>query len=257
MSKCDLGQRFFKGQYPKNVDEFRQLVPLTTYEDYADILLLRQEDKLPAPPVVWLQTTWESGNKPEKWAPYSEDMLKIYRTNIIAAMLLSTSNEKGQFHVQSGFRALYALAPMPYATGLFPDLILPALLDQLVAVFSGAAALPHNGVVHRLAGVAVPYDGGFPLVGDADACNVSCGQAKIGHSLPGHFQLCGENFVCIVFYPAGLREDLCEFLLRHRAHLSVFVKQDAAVAGGTRIQGHHIAFQKHSPFDAGVLFGSL
>ena len=123
LSKCDLGQRFFKGNYPKNADEFRELVPLTTYDDYADILLLRQVDKLPAPPVVWLQTTWESGNKPEKWAPYSEDMLKIYKTNIIAAMLLSTSDEKGKFHVQSGFKALYALAPMPYATGLFPDLI--------------------------------------------------------------------------------------------------------------------------------------
>lgn len=123
LSKCELGQRFFKGVYPSNVEEFRKLVPLTTYEDYADILLLRQEDKLPAPPVVWLQTTWESGNKPEKWAPYSEDMLRIYKTNIIAAMLLSTSDEKGKFHVDSGFKALYALAPMPYATGLFPDLI--------------------------------------------------------------------------------------------------------------------------------------
>ena len=123
LSHCELGQRFFKGQYPKNVDEFRKLVPLTTYDDYADILLLRQIDKLPAPPVVWLQTTWESGSKPEKWAPYSEDMLRIYKTNIIAAMLLSTSDEKGKFRVNSGFKALYALAPMPYATGLFPDLI--------------------------------------------------------------------------------------------------------------------------------------
>ena len=123
LSKCELGQRFFKGNYPKNVDEFRKIVPLTTYDDYADILLLRQVDKLPAPPVVWLQTTWESGSKPEKWAPYSEDMLRIYKTNIIAAMLLSTSDQKGTFHVNSGFKALYALAPMPYATGLFPDLI--------------------------------------------------------------------------------------------------------------------------------------
>ena len=120
---CGLGQRFLKGQVPQNADEFRRLVPLTTYEDYADILLLKQSDMLPAPPVVWLQTTWESGNKPEKWAPYSEDMLKIYKTNIIAAMILSTSDEKGKFHVRSNYKVLYGLAPMPYATGLFPDLI--------------------------------------------------------------------------------------------------------------------------------------
>lgn len=120
---CGLGQRFLKGHLPKNVDEFREMVPLTTYEDYADILLLKRADMLPAPPVVWLQTTWESGNKPEKWAPYSEDMLKIYKTNIIAAMLMSTGTEKGKFHVRTGYKVLYGLAPMPYATGLFPDLI--------------------------------------------------------------------------------------------------------------------------------------
>jgi hypothetical protein len=123
LSKCGLGQRFFKGKVPQNVDEFRKMVPLTTYEDYADILLPKRADMLPADPVVWLQTTWESGCKPEKWAPYSEAMLDVYKNNIIAAMILSTSDERGHFHVRPGFRALYALAPMPYATGLFPDLI--------------------------------------------------------------------------------------------------------------------------------------
>lgn len=123
LSKSGLGQRFLKGRLPKNVDEFRQMIPLTTYEDYYDILLMKQESMLPAPPVVWLQTTWESGSKPVKWAPYSEDMLSIYKTNIIAALILSTSNKKGHFHVKSGYKVLYGLAPMPYATGLFPDLI--------------------------------------------------------------------------------------------------------------------------------------
>lgn len=123
LSRCGLGQRFFKGKIPKNVDEFRKMVPLTTYDDYADILLNNRADMLPAPPVVWLKTTWESGCKPEKWAPYSEAMLDVYKNNIISAMILSTSDARAQFHVRPGFRALYALAPMPYATGLFPDLI--------------------------------------------------------------------------------------------------------------------------------------
>ena len=56
LSKCGLGQRFLKGRLPQNADEFRQMVPLTTYDDYADILLLKRADMLPAPPVVWLQT---------------------------------------------------------------------------------------------------------------------------------------------------------------------------------------------------------
>ena len=95
LSKCGLGQRLLNGTLPKNADEFRQMVPITTYEDYADVLLLKQADMLPAPPVVWLKTTWESGNKPEKWAPYCESMLDTYKTNIISALILSTSKKKG------------------------------------------------------------------------------------------------------------------------------------------------------------------
>jgi len=123
MANCGLGKRLFKNGVPKTVEEFRKIVPLTTYEDYADVLLMKRTDMLPADPVVWLQTTWESGCKPEKWAPYSEAMLNVYKSNIIAAMILSTSDARGQFHVNSGYKALYALAPLPYATGLFPDLI--------------------------------------------------------------------------------------------------------------------------------------
>lgn len=43
------------------IEEFRRTVPLTTYEDYADILLLKQGDMLPDTPIIWIQTTWEGG----------------------------------------------------------------------------------------------------------------------------------------------------------------------------------------------------
>lgn len=123
MAGCGLGQRFFKGHTPQTVEEFRARVPLTRFEDYADILLPQREDMLPAKPVVWLQTTWEGGDFPSKRAPYSESMLETYKTNILAALLLATSRGPGQFHVRPRCRVLYSLAPMPYATGMFPDLI--------------------------------------------------------------------------------------------------------------------------------------
>ena len=122
-SNCDLGQRFLKGKMPKTVEEFRQMIPITTYYDYYDILLNKQNEKLPSVPEVWLKTTWESGERTEKWAPYSKKMLDTFRKNIIAAMMLSTSMKKGDFHVKPDFKVLYALAPLPYITGLFPDLI--------------------------------------------------------------------------------------------------------------------------------------
>jgi hypothetical protein len=43
-----------------------------------------------------------------------------------------------------------------------------------------------------------------------------------------------------MFNPARLREVLREFLLRYRAHFTLFVEQDAAVAGCARIERHYI-----------------
>lgn len=186
LSKCGLGQRFLKGQLPKNADEFRQMVSITTYEDYADILLMKQNDKLPAPPVVWLKTTWESGDKPEKWAPYCESMLDTYKKNILSAMILSTSTKKGDFNVRSGFKVLYGLAPMPYATGLFPDLIdseikmnfLPPLKEARSMSFGQQSKVGFkmgmsqgmdmffgmSSVIHRISqNFSLPSGGGFSL----------------------------------------------------------------------------------------------
>jgi len=120
---CALGRRLFGDAHPRTMEEFRAVVPLTTFEDYADLLLPHREDVLPAPPVTWLKTTWEGGSSPAKTAPYSEGMLATYTSNILAALLLSTSTSRGRFNVKRGERVLYALAPLPYATGLFPTLI--------------------------------------------------------------------------------------------------------------------------------------
>ena len=72
---CGLGQSILKGRQPKNLEEFRQMVPLTTYDDYADILLSKQPQLLPGNPVIWIQTTWEAESIPSKWRPIPEAML--------------------------------------------------------------------------------------------------------------------------------------------------------------------------------------
>jgi len=131
---CPLGQRILKGKKPETVDEFREMVPLTTYEDYADVLLLKKEDMLPDKPIIWIQTTWEGGKHPIKVAPYTKGMLQTYKTNVLACMILSTSTEKGKFDIETGDTFLYALAPLPYTTGLIPL----ALTDEMDVEF-----LPH------------------------------------------------------------------------------------------------------------------
>ncbi|MBR4411844.1 MAG: GH3 auxin-responsive promoter family protein [Firmicutes bacterium] len=126
-SRSGLGQKIMHGEKPSSVEEFRRNIPLTTYEDYADVLLMQKKEMLPGDPVVWLETTWESGSRPKKLAPYTREMLDVYTNNILAAMILSTSEEKGKFRVKNGDKSLYGLAPLPYATGLFPLLIAPEM----------------------------------------------------------------------------------------------------------------------------------
>lgn len=122
-SGCQLGQRILKGKVPRSAEEFREMAPLTTYEDYAEVLLQKQNHMLPAEPVLWLQTTWEGGMNPVKVAPYTKSMLDTYRSNMVACLMLSTSQGRGQFDVSQTDNILYALAPLPYATGIFPVLM--------------------------------------------------------------------------------------------------------------------------------------
>jgi hypothetical protein len=119
-SQCELGKSILDGKTPRTVDEFRSMVPLTTYDDYADILLQKRAETLPENPVIWIQTTWEGGKHPVKVAPYTRSMLDRYRTNVTACLILSTSTAKGKFNVEETDKILYGLAPLPYATGLLP-----------------------------------------------------------------------------------------------------------------------------------------
>ncbi|MDD7114413.1 MAG: GH3 auxin-responsive promoter family protein [Lachnospiraceae bacterium] len=143
-SRSGLGQTILKGKYPRTLDEFRQMVPLTTYEDYADILLAKRPDMLPGNPIIWIQTTWEGGKHPIKVAPYTRSMLDTYKNNVVACLILSTSREKGKFDVSDKDKILYGLAPLPYAPGLFPLALgedidiefLPAVKDAVNMSFS-------------------------------------------------------------------------------------------------------------------------
>jgi hypothetical protein len=119
-STCELGRRIMKGKKPATVDEFRQMVPLTTYEDYAPILLQKMESALPSKPLVWIETTWEGAKNPIKVAPYTESMVKCHKSSFIATLILATSDKKGHFTLRGGEKFLYGMAPLPYLTGLAP-----------------------------------------------------------------------------------------------------------------------------------------
>jgi hypothetical protein len=119
-SKCELGQKIMGGKTPRSVDEFRRIVPLTTYEDYADMLLPKNKDILPSEPLVWIQTTWEGGKSPIKVAPYTKTMINHHREVALSCFILATSTEKGKFNLKPNMNFLNGMAPLPYLTGLLP-----------------------------------------------------------------------------------------------------------------------------------------
>lgn len=122
-NKCELGKKLFNNQSIHTVEDFRKKVPLTHYEDYADILLSKQENMLPAPTAIWIETTWVGGKAPIKLAPYTEAMIRNYRDSAFTCIMLASSRRKGHFDLKPGMNFLNGMAPLPYLTGLLPDVI--------------------------------------------------------------------------------------------------------------------------------------
>lgn len=140
-SGSTLGRRIAPNMDARTIDSFRRTVPLTTYDDYADFLLRKEGSCLPAPPVLWIQTTWEGGLHPMKTAPYSSGMLDTYKHNMMASIMLSTSKGRGDFDISVTDHMLYALAPLPYATGLMPLMLKDEIDIEYLPPVKDAAAM--------------------------------------------------------------------------------------------------------------------
>jgi hypothetical protein len=108
------------------------------------------------------------------------------------------------------------------------------VLPQLVAQFGGAAVLPDDGVVNRLAGGAVPHHRRLALVGDADRRELDARHAR--DALVHHRRLRLPDLTRIVLDPARPRIELPEFALRDRHHLRALVEQQRARAGGALVE---------------------
>ena len=55
LKNCELGRKVMRGAMPTSVEEFREQVPLTTYDDYLPELVEGREDILPMKPAMWVQ----------------------------------------------------------------------------------------------------------------------------------------------------------------------------------------------------------
>ncbi len=137
LNGCELGRRVMQGARPRNLREDREQVPLTTYEDYAPYLLERREDVLPEKAIAWQRTSGRSGEYPCKWVPLSQRMYRELGDSMMAVMIFCTCKERGNIALRQHDKVIYALAPRPYASGIwalraeeeFPFDFLPSLVE--------------------------------------------------------------------------------------------------------------------------------
>jgi len=116
LGRCELGRKIMGNTVPDSVDEFREVVPLTTYEDYTPYLQDKREDVLPVRPFIWVHTGGTTG--PWKWAPITPKVYDLYTDYCFASMLLASSQGNGHFTIANNDTILYGAAPPPYISGL-------------------------------------------------------------------------------------------------------------------------------------------
>lgn len=109
-----LGKKIMKGR-PQSVEEFRHLVPLTTYEDYKPYLSQQQEDVLAEKPLFWCHSSGRGGYF--KWIPYNHRAFEVFSRRILALFILGSTNSKGEVNFRPGSRILILVPPQPYTSG--------------------------------------------------------------------------------------------------------------------------------------------
>jgi hypothetical protein len=116
LARCELGRKIMRSTVPYSVDEFRETVPLTTYEDYEPYLQDRREDVLPIQPFIWAHTGGTTGRW--KWSPLTKKAYDLYGAYLFALLLLGSSQGRSHFTVRNNDVFFYAVAPPPYFSGI-------------------------------------------------------------------------------------------------------------------------------------------
>ena len=128
LKQSSLGRKLMGGAMPSTIDEFRAVVPLTTYGDYIPELTEKREDTLPAPPAQWVRTSGYTGKYEIKWIPMSARYVEELEKLCGAIVILCMANYRGDMRrMKQHLKVLSTFASPPYASG-----VIAALLRQAV-----------------------------------------------------------------------------------------------------------------------------
>lgn len=131
IKSCELGRYILNGANPRTVEEFREQVPFTTYDDYAPYLLNQKADALPEAPAVWQYTSGKSAEYPYRWAPVTARQLREIEPLLFALAFFSACENRGDVKFNMRDTVLYGMAPPPYATGTMARVFPRKMFDFL------------------------------------------------------------------------------------------------------------------------------
>ena len=124
---CEFGRRLMHGAVPETVQEFREQVPLTTYEDYLPELVERSEDWLPRKPAMWVHTVGRAGEYNFKWVPVSERFLDEFEKVAGGIGLLASCDPQGEFPLEQRMKTLPTISSRFYGSGVVGYLLQQSL----------------------------------------------------------------------------------------------------------------------------------
>ena len=124
LNNCELGKKIMRGARPQTLEEFRRMVPLTTYKDYCPELVEKRVDVLPAKAVEWVHTSGRSGEYPCKWIPITAEFRQEMSVLAKGLSIISSCKDwEDTSQVVECPRVINAVAPRPYMSGSMADMI--------------------------------------------------------------------------------------------------------------------------------------
>jgi hypothetical protein len=127
LKNCELGRKVMRGAMPTSVEEFREQVPLTTYDDYLPELVEGREDILPMKPAMWVHTIGRAGEYNVKCVPLSQRFLYEFERTAGSVGLFASCNPQGNFLVKEHLKTLSATGSRYYGSGVVGYMMQQAL----------------------------------------------------------------------------------------------------------------------------------
>jgi len=140
LKNSELGRKVMRGAMPETVEEFREQVPLTTYDDYLPELVEKKEDVLPTKPAIWVHNIGWPGKYHVKWMPFSERFLYEFERVAGGVGLLASCDPQGDFPVKEHLKTLLTMGSRYYGLGVMGYLMQQALGYDLLP--SNAEEIP-------------------------------------------------------------------------------------------------------------------